>query len=49
MLNRTCVFIGYRFRDLPFDVDENDERCKKIKSNLKQKIEEAVLNGYIQL
>jgi uncharacterized phage-like protein YoqJ len=47
ILNRTCGFIGYRFRDLPFDVDENYERCKKIKSNLKQKIEEAVLNGYI--
>lgn len=45
--NRTLCFTGHRPQKLPWGENEDDERCKKMKKTLKEKIIEAIKNGYI--
>lgn len=43
----TLCFTGHRPQKLPWGENEDDERCKKMKKTLKEKIIEAIKNGYI--
>lgn len=35
---KTCAFTGHRPQNLPFGMNENDERCVKLKEELKEQI-----------
>ena len=35
---KTCAFTGHRPQHLPFGMNENDERCVKLKEELKEQI-----------
>ena len=35
---KTCAFTGHRPQHLPFGMNENDERCIKLKEELKEQI-----------
>ena len=35
---KTCAFTGHRPQHLPFGMNENDERCVKLKEKLKEQI-----------
>lgn len=46
-LNSTTVcFTGHRSQKLPWKFNEQDERCKAMKSVLRAEIEKAILSGY---
>ena len=38
---KTCAFTGHRPQHLPFGMNENDERCVKLKEELKEQIEDT--------
>lgn len=42
----TCCFTGHRPQNLPWKFNEDDERCLKMKENLKKEIIKAIENGY---
>lgn len=42
----TACFTGHRSRKLPWKSNEKDDRCKAMKEVLRNKIEEAIHNGY---
>lgn len=42
----TCCFTGHRPQSLPWKFNEQDERCLKMKEQLKNEIVEAVESGY---
>ena len=44
--NKTLCFTGHRPNKLPWGLNEKDDRCLKMKVNLKEKIIEAIENGY---
>ena len=46
MKSTTCCFTGHRSQKLPWRFNEQDERCLIMKTNVKNKILEAVENGY---
>ena len=35
---KTCAFTGHRPQHLPFGMNENDDRCVKLKEALKEQI-----------
>lgn len=43
----TCCFTGHRPQNLPWKFNEKDERCIKIKEQLRKEIINAIKNGYI--
>lgn len=44
---RTLCFTGHRCQKLPWGFNEEDMRCIKMKKVAKQKIEQAIFEGYI--
>lgn len=42
----TCCFTGHRPQSLPWGFNEQDERCLKMKEQLKMEIINAIENGY---
>lgn len=42
----TACFTGHRSQKLPWRFNEEDERCKKMKSTLRIEIEKAIKRGY---
>lgn len=42
----TCCFTGHRPQSLPWGFNEQDERCLKMKEQLKMEIKNAIENGY---
>ena len=42
----TCCFTGHRPQSLPWGFNEQDERCLKMKEQLKMEIIKAIENGY---
>lgn len=42
----TCCFTGHRPQSLPWGFNEQDERCLKMKEQLKMEIIKAIGNGY---
>ncbi len=42
----TCCFTGHRPQSLPWGFDEEDERCVKMKEQLRGEIVKAIENGY---
>ena len=42
----TCCFTGYRLQKLPFGANEEDERCVRLKTLLRETIEKAIKEGY---
>lgn len=47
MKHLTLCFTGHRCQKLPWGFNEEDERCVKMKKAAKQKIEQAIFEGYI--
>lgn len=45
-MDKTCCFTGHRVQKLPWRDNENDARCKAIKSTLRSEIEKAIQRGY---
>lgn len=45
--NRTLCFTGHRPQKLPWRENEDDERCEIVKKTLREKIIEAIKNGYV--
>lgn len=46
IINHTICFTGHRAQKLPWGFNENDERCVKMKEQLKRMLENAILDGY---
>jgi len=44
----TVCFTGHRYQTLPFGFNELDQRCLKMKSMLKNKIEELIVNNHVE-
>lgn len=44
-MKKTCAFTGHRPQSLPFHNDENDARCKRLKSLLRTVIEKQIYDG----
>lgn len=42
----TCCFTGHRPQSLPWKFNEQDERCLKMKEQLRNEIIKAIKNGY---
>ncbi len=42
----TACFTGHRSQKLPWQFNEDDERCKAMKNTLRSEIEKAILKGY---
>ena len=40
---KTCAFTGHRPQHLPFGMNENDDRCVKLKKALKATLESSVV------
>lgn len=45
-ISKTACFTGHRNQKLPWRFNEEDERCKIMKKNLKLEIERAIAKGY---
>lgn len=48
-ITHTLCFTGHRPQKLPWGFNEDDERCKGMEKTLREKIIEAIKNGYIYL
>lgn len=46
-IKRTLCFTGHRCQKLPWGQNEEDERCKEMKIELRKRIINAIQNGYI--
>ncbi len=46
MSNNICCFTGHRPQSLPWGFDEKDERCLKMKTQLRSEIIKAIENDY---
>lgn len=46
-ITHTLCFTGHRSQKMPWGFNEDDERCKEMKKALREKIIEAIKNGYI--
>ncbi len=45
-MEKSCRFTGHRIQKLPWTSNEEDERCKAMKIELRGEIEKAILRGY---
>ncbi len=43
---KTCAFTGHRPQNLPWQFNENDKNCLKLKQILNQQISQLAKNGF---
>lgn len=46
MIYKTCAFTGHRPQNLPWQFNENDKNCLKLKQILNQQISQLAKNGF---